>query len=50
MMTDYHEQWCQACQSEISGMEDMEVFKLIPRSEVPSDQKVLKGKWVLMVK
>ena len=50
MLTDYQEQWRQACESEISGMEDMEVFKLVPCSEVPSDRKVLKGKWVLTVK
>lgn len=28
----------------------MKVFTLIPRSEVPRDCKVLKGKWVLTVK
>ena len=33
MLTDYQEQWRQACQSEISRMEEMEVFKLIPRSD-----------------
>ena len=50
MMTDYREQWRQACQSEIARMEEMEVFKLVPRSEVPTDRKILKGKWVLTVK
>ena len=50
MLTDYREQWKRACQSEIAGMEDMEVFKLVSRSEVPKDRKVLKGKWVLTVK
>ena len=50
MMTDYREQWRQACEAEITGMEDMEVFKLVSRSKVPKDRKVLKGKWVLTVK
>ena len=50
MNTDYREQWKDACKSELKGIEEMEVFKLVPKSEVPAGRKVLKGKWVLTVK
>ena len=50
MSTEFRDQWKDACESELKGIEEMEVFKLVPRSEVPSGRKVLKGKWVLTVK
>ena len=50
MNTDYREQWKDACKSKLKGIEEMEVFKLVPKSEVPAGRKVLKGKWVLTVK
>ncbi len=50
MRTEYKERWLDACRTEIKGIEEMKVFTLVLRSEVPKDRKVLKGKWVLTVK
>ena len=50
MNTEYREQWKDACESELKGIADMEVYKLVLRLEIPEGCKILKGKWVLTVK
>ena len=50
MKTEYRDKWKDACESELRGIAEMDVYKLVPRSEVPKGHKILKGKWVLTVK
>jgi len=33
-------------QEELTRLKDMGVYKLVPRSAVPTSRKILKGKWV----
>ena len=42
--------WHASIQEELSSLRDMQVYKLVPRSSVPTGRKVLRGKWVFRLK
>ena len=44
------EKWLEGARSELRSLEDMEVFRLVPRSAVPQDRKILRGKFVCKLK
>ncbi|KAI9428309.1 hypothetical protein BJY52DRAFT_1201026 [Lactarius psammicola] len=44
------EKWLEGVQSELHSLEEMEVFQLVPQSTIPSDQKILQGKFVCRLK
>ena len=44
------EKWLEGAREELRSLEDMEVFHLVPRSDVPSNQKVLRGKFLCRLK
>ena len=50
LASDEREQWLDGARAEIRSLEDMSVFELIPRSIVPRDRKVLRGKFVCRLK
>ena len=42
--------WREAAEKEIKSLQDLNVYKLVPRSTVPPGQKVIGTKWVFEVK
>jgi hypothetical protein len=44
------DKWIAGIQDELKSLNEMGVYKLIPRSDVPTGRKVLRGKWVLLLK
>lgn len=44
------DKWLEGAKAELHSLEEMEVFKLIPHSAVPSDRKVLHGKFICCLK
>ena len=42
--------WREAAEKEIKSLQDLNVYKLVPRSTVPPGQKVIGTKWVFKVK
>jgi hypothetical protein len=44
------EKWLDGARSELRSLEEMEVFELVPRSAVPSNRKVLRGRFVCRLK
>jgi hypothetical protein len=42
--------WRAGIEEELKGLLDMGVYKLVPRSAVPTGRKVLRGKWVFRLK
>lgn len=42
--------WMKAMETEIDGLREMNVFKLIPRDQVPKGRRVRRGKWVYKIK
>ena len=42
--------WREAAETEIKSLQDLNVYKLVPRSTVPPGLKVIGTKWVLKVK
>ena len=43
-------EWRKAAEKEYKSLLDNETWTLVPRNEVPSDRKVIEGKWVLTTK
>jgi len=44
------DKWTLGIQDELKSLKEMGVYKLIPHSDVPAGHKVLRGKWVLLLK
>jgi len=44
------DRWTLGIQDELKSLKEMGVYKLIPRSDIPAGHKVLRGKWVLLLK
>lgn len=44
------DKWLEGANVELTGLRDMGVYEVIPRSEVPSNQSVLRGKFVCRLK
>jgi hypothetical protein len=44
------DKWTLGIQDELKSLKEMGVYKLIPRSDVPTGRKILRGKWVLLLK
>jgi len=44
------DKWILGIQDELKSLRDMGVYKLVPRSDIPTGRKVLRGKWVLLLK
>ena len=42
--------WTLGIQDELKSLKEMGVYRLIPRSDVPTGRKILRGKWVLLLK
>ena len=42
--------WRDAAEKEIERLQDLNVYKLVPRSTVPLGQKVISSNWVFKVK
>ena len=42
--------WTLGIQDELKSLKEMGVYQLVPRSDVPAGRKVLRGKWVLLLK
>ena len=47
MQSPYRDRWLEACNSEMSSLEQHGTWILVPR---PTDRKVLKNKWVFVIK
>ena len=43
------EPWKEAAQKEIKSLQDLKVYTLVPRSNVPNGQNVIGSKWVFKV-
>jgi len=44
------DKWILGIQDELKSLKEMGVYRLVPRSDVPTGQKILRGKWVLLLK
>jgi hypothetical protein len=44
------DKWIQGIRDELNSLKDMGVYDLVPRSNIPAGRKVLRGKWVLLLK
>ena len=44
------DKWTLGIQDELKSLKEMGVYRLIPRSDVPTGRKILCGKWVLLLK
>lgn len=44
------DKWMEGAQAELRSLEEMEVYQLIPRSDVPPNRKILRGKFVCKLK
>ena len=42
--------WREAAEKEIKSLQDLNVYKVVPRSKVPPGQKGIGTKWVFKVK
>ena len=42
--------WTLGIQDELKSLKEMGVYQLVPRSDIPAGCKVLRGKWVLLLK
>ena len=42
--------WTLGIQDELKSLKEMGVYQLVPHSDVPAGHKVLRGKWVLLLK
>ena len=43
-------QWILGIHDELKSLQEMGVYKLVPCSDVPTGHKILRGKWVLLLK
>lgn len=50
MASPEHQLWEDTCKEEFESLKELHVSTLIPPTDVPSNHKVLCGKWVLLVK
>lgn len=42
--------WTLGIQDELKSLKEMGVYKLVPHSDIPAGRKILRGKWVLILK
>ena len=45
-----HDKWIEGAEAELTGLRDMGVYALVPRSEVPTNRSVLRGRFVCRLK